>query len=436
MVCVLMVASGAAWESTALGLLSPRPGMVVPTGGVHPTDLRAPAPPGQADVAVLALDSHGFDAAAVELLARHGVRPVAVAADPDSDAVRAPGGRIGVQQVVGEHDLDGLADAVLRSDVPTADPPIPSVLRAVRAGVAVDEPLPVSGSVTGLESPATTTGSESAGRVIVVWGGGGAPGRTTVAIGIAAEIARRGGTTLLVDADPYGGTVAQQLGILDEVAGMLSAARLAASGDLADRFASVQRNLGPGINVVSGLPRPDRWIEVRRGAVEHLLELGAERGHVVVDTGFALEADPAAEIGSLPGRNSMTLAALAGADEIVVVGSADPVGLSRLARGLVELREVADGVPLRVVVNRMRPSLGWSERDIAGMVEGFARTEGLHFLPDDRAAADRALVAGRTLVEIGDTPLLRAVGRVVDGLVPALTAPGTRVRTRRAGRAR
>ena len=33
----------------------------------------------------------------------------------------------------------------------------------------------------------------------------------------------------------------------------------------------------------------------------------------------------------------MTLAALEAADEVVVVGSADPVGLSRLARGLVEL---------------------------------------------------------------------------------------------------
>ena len=57
----------------------------------------------------------------------------------------------------------------------------------------------------------------------------------------------------------------------------------------------------------------------------------------------------------------MTLAALDAADEIVVVGSADPVGLSRLARGLVELRERTAGAPVRVVVNRMRPTLGWSE---------------------------------------------------------------------------
>ena len=77
-----------------------------------------------------------------------------------------------------------------------------------------------------------------------------------------------------------------------------------------------------------------------------------------------------------------------------MVGSADPVGLTRLARGLVDLRERCAGAPVRVVVNRMRPTLGWSERDIVGMVEGFARLAGVHFLPDDRAAADRALSTG------------------------------------------
>jgi hypothetical protein len=69
-----------------------------------------------------------------------------------------------------------------------------------------------------------------------------------------------------------------------------------------------------------------------------------------------------------------------------------------------------------VVVNRMRPTLGWSEKDIAAMVSGFARTSGLHFLPDDRAAVDRALVSGRMLVETGESALTRAVAGVVDAL--------------------
>ena len=42
------------------------------------------------------------------------------------------------------------------------------------------------------------------------------------------------------------------------------------------------------------------------------------------------------------------------------------------------------------------------------MVGGFARPSGLHFLPDDQAAVDRALVAGRTLPELGDSAISRA----------------------------
>ena len=264
-----------------------------------------------------------------------------------------------------------------------------------------------------------------AGRVLAVWGPAGAPGRTTVAAALAAESARRHRRTLLVDADPYGGAVAQQLGILDEVSGLLSAARLASAGQLEERFTSVQRGIDGYLSVVTGLPRGDRWVEVRAGAIEHLLEVGREHGEVVVDTGFSLEDDPAPDFGTRPGRNQMTLGALEVADQVVVVGSADPVGLSRLARALVELRDLNSGRPVHVVVNRMRATLGWSERDIAGMVGGFARVAGLHFLPEDQPTVDRALVSGRTLVEVGDSALGRAVTRLADALSADGSADGS-----------
>ena len=83
---------------------------------------------------------------------------------------------------------------------------------------------------------------------------------------------------------------------------------------------------------------------------------------LVVDTGFCLEDDTASDFGGRPSRNALTLTALEQADEIVVVGAADPVGLARLARGLVDLRAQAYAAPVRVVVNRMRPSIGWSDK--------------------------------------------------------------------------
>lgn len=418
MVCVLMVASGAGWEPAALGLLNERAGIVVLKRCVDVNDLLASAGAGQADVAVLALDAPGLDGPAVEHLHRHRVRPIAIVPDDGPSALAASrlrASRIGLGSLVAVGDLASL----------------PEVVATVE-----DEPGPAA------EAPPSVTPGEPAvrgGRVVAVWGPHGAPGRTTLAGGLAAELARRRLRTVLVDADPYGGAVAQQWGVLDEVSGLLSAARLATSGGLVERFTSIQRAVGENLSVITGLPRADRWVEVRAEAVEQLLGAGRERGHVVVDTGFSLEDDPGSDFGSRPGRNAMTLAAIGVADEIVVVGGADPVGLSRLARGLVELRDVTGGVPVRVVVNRMRSSLGWAERDIAGMVEGFARISGLHFLPEDRATVDRAVVAGHSIIETRDSALARGVASLVDALAPASALAADRrspLRRRRAGRAR
>ena len=138
---------------------------------------------------------------------------------------------------------------------------------------------------------------------------------------------------------------------------------------------------------------------------------------MVVDTGFSVESDPDAEVGGRPGRNQLTLGALEVADEVLVVGARRPGRASRAWRAaLVDLRDVVGADPVRVVINRMRPTLGWSEKEIAGMVAGFARLSGLHFLPDDRAGVDRALVSGRTLVESGESALTRAVAALVDVL--------------------
>ncbi|MEP6815571.1 MAG: hypothetical protein ABI873_08490, partial [Marmoricola sp.] len=232
--------------------------------------------------------------------------------------------------------------------------------------------------------------------------------------------------------DPYNGSVAQHLGVLDEVSGLLAAARLVNAGELDERrFAGTRRVASGRLELLTGLPRADRWVEVRDGVATEILLLASRHADVVVDTGFSLE-DAETDFGRPgAGRNRMTLESLHAADEVLVVGSADPVGLARLARGLVELGETRPGATVRVVVNRMRDSLGWKERDISGMVEGFARPLGIHFLPDDRGACDRALVAGRALTESGDSPLRRALSGLVDAVLPdSVEATPGRVRRR------
>ncbi len=391
---VLLLAAGAPWETSALRVLTGRRDLVVLKRCVDVDDLLATATSGQADTAVVAIEAPGLDRAAVDRLGAHGVRTVAVVAD-EGGTVRA--GRIGVRTCV--DDVEELPGAITTDQPPEPLPPAP------------------------FEAPVPTT----RGRILAVWGPAGAPGRTTVATALAAALAGRARTTL-VDVDPYGGTVAQALGVLDEVSGLLSAARLAATGMLEERFASVQRALDKQLTVVTGLPRPDRWSEVRPGTVELLAETACHHGHVVLDTGFSLEED---DLSGRPGRHQLTLAALEVADEVLVVGTPDPVGLSRLARALVDLQERQPMTATRVVVNRMRSTIGWTERAITQMLADFARPVGLHFLPDDRASVDRALVTGRTLLETdAESPLAVAVDRIAATLLTG-AEPGEERRLRR-----
>jgi MinD-like ATPase involved in chromosome partitioning or flagellar assembly len=270
--------------------------------------------------------------------------------------------------------------------------------------------------------------------VVAVWGPTGAPGRTTLAVTLAAELAARGHDTLLVDADGYGGAVAQHLGVLDEVSGLLGAVRLANGGRLDARgLAATAREVRADLRVLTGLPRADRWVEVRPAAFDLLLTTARSLcRYVVLDLGFSLEQDPQSYGSSVPQRNHMTVGTLDVADEVVVVGGADPVGLARLARGLVEMREVVPSATTRVAVNRVRASLGWTEQEVRAMVEGFVTPASMHFLPDEPAAVDRALMSGCPVQDSGDSGLARAVAGLADALTGDPTwGAGRRVRLRR-----
>lgn len=373
---VLVLAGGASWEAGFLTSCA-EAGLAVAARCVDVVDLMAAATLGQAEVAVVAGDLSGLDADAVQHLRRHDVRVLAVASPGQAERIH----RLGATPV-------------------DADPP--AVLAAVLELVALDvEPVPLPAP---LMAPS--------GRIVAVWGPSGAPGRTTVAVTIAAELASAGRRTVLVDADPYGGSVAQHLGILDESSGLLAAARKANAGVLdLPALAAACRHVGSGPEVLTGLPRSDRRIEVRAEVLTGLLGTAAGLGDVVVDTGFTIEDER-------NDRDRMTREALEIADEVVVVGRADPVGLTRLARGLVDLVELIPRTPLQVVVNRMRPALGWNAADVVGMVEGYVRPRGVHLVPEGREQVDRAAVAGRSLVELGDSAVRRALAELTWACFP------------------
>lgn len=450
-VTLALAAGTAEWESRALGAVAAAPTRVTLVKRcLDLADLLVVAATGTARVAVVDHRLPGLDGDSLERLGRAGVRTLAVVPDAVPDDERSRLDRLGVDGVVASHSLVDLPTVVVdlarapEVDAATADRDDDVGTRVDLAG-APTGPRPAR-SVRALPAPdADPIGS--AGRLVAVWGPHGAPGRTTVAIGVAAEAAARGTDTMLVDADPYGGAVGQHLAVLDEASGLLAAVRLANAGQLdAARLAASARSMGERWRVLTGLPRPDRWQEVRPHTLSGVLDVAVTLTDlVVVDAGFGL--DPRAVADGRPGhaaRDHLSTTTVGRADDVVVVASADPVGLTRLARSLLDLGEVRPAGPDVVVVNRMRPGLGWSERDVVDMVARVAPYAAVRFLPEDRAAADRALVGGRTLLEGPDGPLRREVAGLTSLLLArtrgagaeAHAVAGRGLRRRAAGRAR
>jgi MinD-like ATPase involved in chromosome partitioning or flagellar assembly len=286
----------------------------------------------------------------------------------------------------------------------------------------------------------------SPGRVVTVWGPAGAPGRTTLAIGVAAEVAAAGQSVVLVDADPYGGAIAPALGLLDEAPGFASACRLAGSDalDRAELERIAQRHTAhrAGFRVLTGLVGPSRWTELSADRVERTIDaLRSWVDVVVIDTGFSLESDE--ELTSdvfAPRRNAGTLSALRAADDVIAVGLADPIGLSRFLRGHSELVGLVDPGMIHVVINRVRSSvLGLDPSgQVRQALRRFAGVESATLLPEDRAAADAAILTARPVREAagGRSALVTGIRSLVDEHVLPRPEPVRRRRPALPGRRR
>ena len=358
----------------------------------------ADAPPADvADAVVAAVAALPYDAAALAVRGRADA-----ASDAASDAA-APGGPGPATRPPGT--------AAPSDDVPShpepprpapGDPPsgLPDRFSDIADALA---PLPRPAVPV---VPAPQPHPSSRGRVVAVWGPTGAPGRTAVAVTLAAHVAASGVPVLLADADTYGPSIAQVLGLLDESAGLAAAVRTASQGALDPaRLAALAPLPCPDLRVLTGLARTARWPELRPAGLDAVWETCRSVAELtVVDCGFGLESDEELTFDTAaPRRNGATLSALAAADLVVAVGSADPVGIQRLVRGLADLADVLGpgAPPPVVVVNRVRAAAVGPkpEQQVRDALARYAGVRDVLLVPDDRAAFDAAMLAGRTLVE-------------------------------------
>lgn len=272
--------------------------------------------------------------------------------------------------------------------------------------------------------PAEAVAGAPRGRVLAVWGPGGAPGRTTLAVELACELARDGRRVGLVDADAHAPSLALATGLADEGPGFAAACRQAERGTLTvAELARISAPLGD-VEVLTGLNRPGRWPELSHARVTAALEVCRDWvDDTVVDVAAPLERDE--EIVSDldgPRRNAATLAALGSADLVVAVVAADPVGVSRFVRDHPQLRAVVGATPVRVVVNKTRGRpLGIDARgQVRRTLERFAGIEDVWFVPWDGKAVDAALLSARPVAHVSPRSALTGALRrfVGEAVVP------------------
>jgi MinD-like ATPase involved in chromosome partitioning or flagellar assembly len=430
------------WEADLVTSLEASAGMTVVRRCADVADLLAAASAGLADVAIVSADLRALDRDALHHLARHGVRTAGAVApgdEPGERRLRQLGLDVVVRSDAETHELEEALAGL--DDTPGTE----AAASDLRDGLGALDVLDPDGRGGSPRADGSGPGGEPAEpgawhpveacRVIAVWGPTGAPGRTTVALGLAAELAHRGARTLLVDADTYGSSVAQSLALLDEAPGMAAAARAADQGSLdLPGLARVAPEVAPRLRVLTGIPRPDRWPELRAAAVENVLTVARQLAElVVVDCGFSIEDDEELSYDTLaPRRNAATLTALEQADELLVVGSADPIGLQRLVRAVQDVGNLPTPTP-RVVVNKLRASSVGNrpERRVTEALGRFAGMEDLHFLPWDQASLDGAMFAGCSLVEFAPQSELRRAVAALASRYAAVPEPARRGRRRR-----
>ncbi|MBA2640448.1 MAG: chromosome partitioning protein, partial [Nocardioidaceae bacterium] len=184
-------------------------------------------------------------------------------------------------------------------------------------------------------------------------------------------------------------------------------------------LAAAARQVAARLRVLTGLPRADRWAALRPAALRQVLDQCRQAARLVVlDCGFSIEQDEELVFDTAaPRRNGATVTSLEEADLVLVVGSADPLGLARLARARFELRDAAPGAQVRLVVNRVRPGLGWSREDVSQTLLRAIGEVPFAYLPLDQSAVDACWIHGGTLTESAPgSPLARAMTELA-GLV-------------------
>ena len=231
------------------------------------------------------------------------------------------------------------------------------------------------------------TDSDGSSKVTVVYGPTGAPGRSTIALGLAEAWSRSGDRVCLIDADTIGPALAHLVGMTEDVSGVLVASRYADQGALDVRsLGSACRQLGDRLWLMSGIGSADRWHQLRTGSFERVVCVCAEHfDRVVIDTNPLLNVevfDDALAAGAL-GRDAITRSALGLGDSVLAVTQADAVSVMRLCLDLPVVMKLTRHSQVSVAVNRATKQDTCAASQVSAVLTETGINVPVHSVPED-----------------------------------------------------
>jgi len=245
--------------------------------------------------------------------------------------------------------------------------------------------------------------------LLAVWGTSGAPGATTLAIGLSLELAKSR-PTLLIGADFSTPSVGELLGIPQDSPGLLGALRVARNDN--PPWESIRACAAPtahsaSLRVLSGI-RLGSLGRLEAAGVSTLIVSALTSGvAVVVDLKCAL-----ADTEPTPERTAME-AILRKTQHLLWVGMGSDLGVSRLVREWTLLEEITEDVDQRVLLRMSAGSSESSFMESSTAVWEFTGCSDISALPMQKDSSGTSEL----------TELLHAEGGLISNSLAVLKAP-------------
>ena len=344
------------------------------------------------------------DVAEVYAAIRAGIASVAVidTHDPDVDAGMVAEVKQSHAMVILLAGLTNAAEFKTWGADGVAQPAAPaSVVESIHAALrgqgdtdadATHQPAPALVSQTSLQET-----SEKTSKLIAVWGTSGAPGRSSVAMMLAASLSEHQ-ATLLIDADTANPSLTTMLSLDSDAVGMGALARLAHRGQLTPaEITRTVTSVGPQWDVIPGLSSPQRFRELSILSLHQILTHAKSCAPLVVVDCASGSGDPVEGEGERrpTTRDEQVGEVLRMADHVVLVGRGDVLGIERLEHAYAWWKDLALDTPMTFLVNRVSALTAGARpaNAVAQSLTPIAAGQQVWVIPEDQRVAAALLHA-------------------------------------------